>query len=553
MDADADGAAEPRLSSGAFGRPSLMVVVVAGLVALLGVAMTFVGAGQTGLSADEYAHVKRLQSFYDDGLFVRNWERTTPEGTVPPNAYVYAPGTARVMHAVNQLAGHEGSGEVSTTADAFIVRHYVVASMALAGTVAVFALAWMALGTWRWAVVATGVLAAIPMWTGHAMFNPKDTPVAVGNTLMTAALAGMVLMAGERSRARRGVLAASCLSLILGTTLMLGTRPGMWPAVAAAVVAMLVILAVGRRLDRGVFTALVAGLLASYAALWQLYPKVFSHPVAMLSASVGQSTRFPHGVASGRGYVFERTAIEWPVLLLGFLIAGTVFAAVFSVRSMKSAPRQAAIFALVGVQAYALVAAAVMTNANLYDGLRQMLFAVPAQAVLATAGMAAVASLVRPGVMQWAFTGFAVAALVLPMAVQARLYPYQYAYGNVVAESVGADILNDNWKVSFRGWVEEIPPTVKAICPNKPPAGPPIKVEDFSDCRNSSGPALKPHWMAYWHHARFDPDSPKFYTVLRAQRPVPPNCRVIDEVARNRNFERAVMSRLLLCTQAGAA
>jgi hypothetical protein len=155
--------------------------------------------------------------------------------------------------------------------------------------------------------------------------------------------------------------------------------------------------------------------------------------------------------------------------------------------------------------------------------------------------------------MQWVFSGVVVAALVLPVAVQTRLYPYQYAYGNVVAEVVGADILNDNWKVSFREWVEEIPPTVKAICPNKPPAGPPIEAEDYSDCRNSSGPALRPHWMAYWHHARFDPDSPKFYTVLRAQRPVPPNCRVLDEVVRTRNFERVVMSKLLLCTEAGAA
>ena len=68
--------------------------------------------------------------------------------------------------------------------------------------------------------------------------------------------------------------------------------------------------------------------------------------------------------------------------------------------------------------------------------------------------------------------------------------------------------------------------------------------------RGDSG-ALKPHWIAYWHHARYDPDAPTFYTVLRAQRPVPPNCRVVDRVVRNRNFERAVMSRLLLCTQVG--
>ncbi len=114
MSSAADDAPAPsRLTAGAFARAPLPLVLVAAVVALTGLAMTFVGAGQTGLSADEYAHVKRLEAFYDDGLFVRSWERTTPEGTVPPNAYVYAPATTRVMHAVNQLAGHEDSGEVS--------------------------------------------------------------------------------------------------------------------------------------------------------------------------------------------------------------------------------------------------------------------------------------------------------------------------------------------------------------------------------------------------------------------------------------------------------
>ncbi len=552
MSADVDGAARPGVSTGSFVKASLPLVLVAAVVALTGLAMTFAGAGQTGLSADEYAHVKRLQAFYDDGLFVRNWERTTPDGTVPPNAYVYAPGTARVMHAFNQLAGFEGSGEVSTTAEAFILRHYVIASMALVGTLATFAIAWMLLGSWRWGVVAAGVLAAVPMWTGHAMFNPKDTPVAVGNTLMTLALAGLVLAAAKRGRLRLWAFVGSVASMVFGIALMMGTRPGMWPAAAAAVVATLAILAIGRQLDRWVVMGVLVGLIGSYAALWRLYPRIFGDPMAMLSASAGQSTQFPHGVASGRGYVLERTGIEWPVLLLCFLVIGTVVAAVACLRSTRAEPRRSALFGLVGVQAFALIAAAIAMNANVYDGLRQLLFAVPAQAVLATIGLAMMATIVRPRFGRWAFMGVAVAALVLPMVVQARLYPYQYAYGNVVAERMGADILNDNWKVSFREYVEDVPPTVKAICPNKPPAGPPIDHERFSDCRGNSK-AFQPPWVAYWHHARYDPDSPTFYTLLRAQRPVPPNCRVVDQVDRMRNLERAVMSRLLLCTQRGVS
>jgi hypothetical protein len=548
MSADSETPVEPRPGVSRFVEPPLALLLAAAAVVLAGLAMSFVGAAQTGLSGDEFGHVKRLEGFYEDGLFVRNWERTTPEGVIPPNAYVYAPGTTRVMHIANVLAGNEGSGEVATTLDAFIVRHYVVALMAFVGLLATAGLAWMMLG-WRWAVVAAGALAAIPMWTGHAMFNPKDTPVAVGYTLMTLALAGLVLASGKSRRV--GLLAggASWVAAVLGITLMLGTRPGMWPGVALAVVMVLVPLAIGRRLTWSVVFGLATSLLVSYAALWKLYPKIFGDPVAMLSGSIGQSTQFPHGVAAGRHYIFERTAIEWPVLLLVFMLAGTVVAAVLCLRSMRSDPHRAVVFGLVGAQAYALTLAAVILNANVYDGLRQLLFAVPGQALLATVGMAAVATVVR-GRARWVFAGVAVAALVLPTIVQARLYPYQYAYGNVVAEWADAGILNDNWKVSFREYVKDVPPTVEAACPNDPPEGPPIDRENYSDCRGNSK-AFQAPWVAYWHHARFDPDSEIFYTLLRAQRPVPPNCRVVDKVERMRNFERAVMSRLLLCTQRG--
>lgn len=551
MNADPDSAAQSRPSVGSYVGPPLALLLAAAAVALAGVVMTFVGAGQTGLSGDEFGHVKRLEGFYDDGLFVRNWERTTPEGVIPPNAYVYSPATTRIMHIANVVVGNEGTGEVATTLEAFMVRHYVVAAMGLVGLLATAVLAWMVLG-WRWAIVAAGVLAAIPMWTGHAMFNPKDTPVAVGNTVMTAAFAGLVLSIGMGRRTGLLTGAASCLGAVFGITLMVGTRPGMWPAVAAATVMVLVVLAIGRRLTWPATAGLAGSLVVSYAALWKLYPKVFSDPVAMLSGSVGQSTQFPHGLAAGRQYILERTAIEWPALLLGFMLVGTVLAAVACLRTMGSDPRGAAVLGLVGVQGFALTVAAIIMNANIYDGLRQLLFAVPAQAVLATVGIAALTTAVRGKAGRWTLAGVAMAALVLPTIVQARLFPYQYAYGNVVAEWAGAGILNDNWKVSFREYVQDVPPTVMAACPNDPPAaGLPINRDSYSDCRGNSK-AFQAPWKAYWHHARFDPDSPKFYTLLRAQRPVPANCEVVDRVLRMRNLEPAVMSRLLLCDQRDA-
>ena len=39
------------------------------------------------------------------------------------------------------------------------------------------------LRTWSWGLVCGAALVAVPMWTGHAMVNIKDIPVATGYTL----------------------------------------------------------------------------------------------------------------------------------------------------------------------------------------------------------------------------------------------------------------------------------------------------------------------------------------------------------------------------------
>jgi len=544
---DVDESVRPSPWSGTFPQAPLPLVIVAALVLVAGLAMTLIGAGQTGLSVDEAGHVNRLEAFIDDGLYVRGseWEGVDKD-EIPPNAFVYAPGTALVMHAVNTVLGIDQFGHPSDSAAAYTVRHYVVAAMSLLALAAVFGLVWLMTGAWRWGLVGSAALAAVPMWTGHSMFNPKDTPVAVGYTLMTLAVAGLVMAAGYTGRRRLVSAGAAVVGMILGIALMVGTRPGMWPGVVAAVVVAVGLLAVARAVDRWLLGGLAVGLVGSYAALLVIYPRIFSRPLAMLEVSLGQTMDFPSGSdIPGRGYVFERTAVEWPLLLLAYLIVGSALGAWLSVRLLKSDPRRAAVIGVVGAQAYALIAAAVITRSNLYDGLRQLLFAVPAQAALATLGIAATVALGRRKLTRWVVAIVAMAALVLPMIVQARLYPYQYGYGNVAAEALGAEILNDKWRVSFREHVEEIPPTVKAICPHRPENGPMHNVA--SDCRGSWG-VLMPPWLAYWHHARYNPDSTTFYLLLASDEDTPPNCTVVHEVTRTRNFTRVVMSQLLRCT-----
>ena len=68
-----------------------------------------------------------------------------------------------------------------------LANTYLGQLLAAAGT------AWLILGNWRWGVITAGILSATPLWTGHAMFNMKDTPVAAGHTLITFALVLLAL------------------------------------------------------------------------------------------------------------------------------------------------------------------------------------------------------------------------------------------------------------------------------------------------------------------------------------------------------------------------
>ena len=92
------------------------------------------------------------------------------------------------------------------------MRHLGVVAIGLVGVAAVAAIGRLVLRPWRWGLVAAAVLAAIPMWTGHEMFNVKDVPVATGHTLCTLGLLLFVQRAPARPDRLR-VARAGCPGL----------------------------------------------------------------------------------------------------------------------------------------------------------------------------------------------------------------------------------------------------------------------------------------------------------------------------------------------------
>jgi len=531
-------------------QPPAFLVAIAGLVGVIGIGMTIVGSQTTGISTDEPGHVRRVNNYLESGLYVRVFEvHATPPGQIPIGAYVYGPATSLFQHDIQRLLDTEPGYEAKTRAHHYAIRHAVIAAFALLGLLAAAGTAWLILGNWRWGVIAGGILSATPLWTGHAMFNMKDTPVAAGHTIITF---GLVLLALTKPTSKHLTVLAGAGTLAAGTIMMLGTRPGAWPSLMGSLIVFAAILGLARKsltwthLLR-VTAATAAALVASYLALLAIYPRVFGDLSQALYVSAfgsahyeGLGDQFP----SDRSYLFEHALIDLPLGLLTLMVTGTFVAAyMWLVQRRRSVHLDC--IALVGSQAFALMTAAVVLDSDLYHGLRQMLFAIPALAVLATVGLAALLTKFRVGRVRLAVAIGACVAMVLPTAAQAAMFPYQYGYINVAAEQLGVPANEDYFGMSFREHAYADPQDVKIICPFLR-MGYIVWRDNEPDCRTRFAHTFSAYWRG-----RPTPDRPKepgeFYTLLRGSRPTPPNCEIFREVERWRNLEKTVMSRMFVC------
>ena len=531
-------------------KPPAFLVAIAGLVGIIGIAMTFVGSQTTGVSTDEPGHVRRINSYLESGLYIRPFEvHATPPGQIPIGAYVYGPVTSLFQHDVQRLLDTEPGYVAKTRAHHYAIRHAVIASFALLGLLAAAGTAWLILGNWRWGVVAGGILSALPLWTGHAMFNMKDTPVAAGHTIITFAL---VLLALSKPTSKHLSVLAGAASFAVGTIMMLGTRPGAWPSLVGSLIVFAAILALARKsLTRAhvlrVAAAVGIALGGSYLALRAIYPRIFGDLYqALYVSAIGSADYKGLGKQSpsDRSYLFLHALIDLPLGLVALMLTGTLVAAYLWVVQRRRSVHLDCI-ALVGSQAFALMTAAVVLDSSLYHGLRQMLFAIPALAVLATIGLAALLTKAPVGRIRLAVAIAGCVAMILPTAAQAAMFPYQYSYINVAAEQLGVEPNEDYFGMSFREYAYDDPQDVKIVCPFMR-LGYIIWRDKEPDCRTRFAHTLSAYWRG-----RPTPDEPKtpgeFYAVLRGSRPTPPNCEVYREVERWRNLEKTVMSRMFVC------
>jgi hypothetical protein len=537
-------------------QPPRILVAVSLVVLVVTTVLAVLGAFSAGVTTDEPIHVMRLSNFFDTGWYALDWDYGgAGPGGDGTNVYVYGPVTMLVLHAWSMLWGVEGWHQVATTSHAYDVRHLGVVVIGLVGLVAVAATGRILLRSWRWGVVAAAVLAATPLWTGHEMFNVKDVPVATGHTLVTLGLLLYVRDAPASGRIR--VARGACLAA--GLVLTLGTRPGMWSGLTVMlVVAVMGVLLTSatRRGAVGSLAEVLASCAVAAVALVAIYPNLFGNPLRALPRTSESSSSFLAGEKSDRLYVPRHLAEDLPTLLMLFALVGTVVAVAALVRWRRDDRQRMARLALVGAQAFTLPVVAMVLGSDLYHGLRQLLFALPALAVLAAYGIAWCGQRPWPGGR--AVMLVAALALVLPTVDQITLQPYQTTYVNLATDVlVGkrADHMRpggDYWRVSIPELVSRVALDHQLLCKATVDndtnlaypfanGGEAFSTSRSTDCREEANGPLAPERLPVTR-----PLPATEYDAVFIGR-LPRNCTPLDEVRRWRHGFGVVLTTLGRC------
>lgn len=299
--------------------------------------------------------------------------------------------------------------------------------------------------------LAVVALLAMPRLVGHAFNNSKDVPLTVAVVFFM--LASSRLLA-ERDFRWRWVLATAAA---FGAALW--ARPGAFPLLAAwLVVARVAGLLLGRtpepeiRDSRGVRPGIAgaAVLALGWALMVAPWPWAHAnpavHPIIGMSAAARFPTELP--VLFGgdlywladvpRRYALEYLLITTPLGVLALATVGGFLALRRVVRGPRCQARATAALLL----AWLLIPLVAVTalNPHLYDGIRHLLFVLPALALLAGLGGAWFIRRSPAGTAR-GLAAVAVALLLLTSLPSIlRLHPYQTTYFNAfVGGTEGAE------------------------------------------------------------------------------------------------------------------
>ena len=329
----------------------------------------------------------------------------------------------------------------------------------------------------RW--LAPLALAATPVFMGHGLFNTRDIPFAFFFTGFTCLL---ISLQTNRARGLPRVVGVLPLAVAAGATLSLKLviAPVIFASMAFGVAYTWLVRSedlIGARPRRSariahVIWAIVACMVVSTVTALALLPASWQEP---LRFSVQAFFNFADNAWSGcmnfNGVCAGATDPDWSTLsyLIGWTSAKLTFVnmlwailatwcglrLVQGLLQRQQSPHQFVLLCLT-LQLVALPLLAVLSNSNLYDGLRHLAFVFPALAVVGS--FQAQSLLARMGslhVFKFPLAAlaslFVAASLSMTTIDMIALAPYQYTYIN---EARRSQLLNgetdlDYWAASI--------------------------------------------------------------------------------------------------------
>jgi hypothetical protein len=549
--------------------------VVAVVVIAFGAGQLVAGALTNGLEQDEPTHQDRAVAWLENGWYVPTYWQANGEpdpATGYSTPWVYGPATAALGHAVNVLVGNEPWNDVEESTAAYEVRRLVNVFLALLAVAAVGAAAWLltrsrAIGLWT-----AAALLAIPRFVGHAFVNPKDIAAASGYTLLVVALLFALVEKPDGPPSRRRTVGIAA-GVAFGIAIAAGTRMALWLPFGVALGTYAALRVGQSRLggiarDRGTDVVVAAAALLGFVAIAALYPNVASTPIELLVESVASSADYYHSgetLTAGNlvsvedppfWYVPAWAGATYPLLLgaLALLGAGAGTWVLAKARGAVWGRRELGLL-LVLQQAFMLPVAVILAGSPAYNGIRQHLYMFPALTILAGFGAWLFLRWARSrGSRAWGpvAVGVLCLALIVPMAAQTALFPYNYTFFNPVVALTGG--VDDRWEADYR-WTSQreafkrVPQGVWVRCSAHLEAtkGPGEPIE-YDDCGgDSSHIAREERGIDVAHDALSG--SAKVWVLGRyreAQRP-PPYCEEFDNVTRPLWGETVTLSYVLRC------
>jgi hypothetical protein len=301
----------------------------------------------------------------------------------------------------------------------------------------------------------------------------------------------------------------------------------------------------------------IAGFAAGYLPLMVIYPRVFADPRGMLLA-VLDSADYPWvGTTLTAGmdlpdhppwfYLPLWLGAQTPVVIsaLALVAFGWWVRTLPRLRGCSDDERTLwAGTAVVLSQAVALPTFAVLSGATLYGAARQVLFVLPAVALLATVGfwLLLERAEIRAPRRAWAkpvLVGMLVAGLAVPSLSSAALFPYGYTWFNAVTalRPIDGNWRTDYWWASVNESVTRVDALDDARCQvQQKPCLTRKTLIPFQDSlgTNRVGPGLRPG--EYWR-----------ITFAPAVQGAPRTCDPVDAITRQLFWRTVTMSWIERC------